>query len=78
MNKQLFKAEMIKHGDTQTTLADAMGIPQSALSARINGKTDFRENEIKFIRKRYNLTPDLTILIFFVDEVSDLDTTKGA
>lgn len=70
MNTILFKTHMLKHNDTQEKLADAMRIAQSALSMRINGKIEFRQNEINFIRKRYKLSDQETIDIFFADKVS--------
>lgn len=76
MNKTLFKIFMIKNRDNQTTLAKAMGMAQSALNDRINGKTEFRANEINFIRKRWNLTDQEVVDIFFTAEVSDIDTAQ--
>ena len=79
MNKKEFRVEMVKNNDNQTTLAEAMGLPQSAISARINGITEFRQNEIDFIRRRWSLSDARTIDIFFTDEVSAQDTVeKGA
>jgi len=76
MNKQLFKMHMVKNGDTQAMLAEALRLPQSAVSARINGKTGFRQDEINLIRKRWNLSDQETVDIFFADEVSDEDTNS--
>lgn len=76
MNKTLFNIFMLKNRDTQATLAEAMGLPQSALSVRINGKTEFRQGEINFIRKRWNLSDQETVDIFFTEEVSEKDTAK--
>ena len=70
MNSALLKAVMIQNGDNQTRLAEAMGLPQSAISLRINGLVEFKQSEINFIRKRYNLTDEQTILIFFDEKVS--------
>ena len=70
MKTILFKTFMVKNGDTQQKLAKDMCIAQSALSARINGKTDFRQNEINYIRKRYGLSDRETVDIFFEKEVS--------
>lgn len=53
------------NGDTQADLAKALGLPQSALSARMNGHTAFRQDEINEIRKRYDLTADELQHIFF-------------
>ena len=78
MNTQLFKSFMIMNGDTQTILADVLHLPQSAVSARINGKTAFRQDEINTIRVRWNLTDKQTVDIFFVPAVSKEDTKKGA
>jgi len=76
MNTLLFKSYMVKNNDNQTTLSAFLGIPQSALSARINGKISFRQNEINAIRKRWNLTDAETVDIFFNDEVSNKDTNE--
>ena len=78
MNKTLFNIYMIKNHETQKTLAEAMGIAQSALSDRINGKTEFRQNEINFIRRRWGLSDQEVVDIFFTEEVSKEDTEKGA
>jgi hypothetical protein len=58
---------MSVNGDNQTTLAEALGMQQSALSARMNGKTDFRKNEMEVIRKRYNLDAEKMQEIFFAN-----------
>ena len=76
MNKRLFKIYMIKNNDTQTILADVLHLPQSAVSARINGKTSFRQDEINTIRRRWKLSDPETVDIFFDDEVSVQDTNK--
>lgn len=70
MNTLQFNVYKVKNNDTQSILAEAMGLQQSALSARINGKIEFRQNEINFIRKRWGLTDQETVDIFFSDEVS--------
>ena len=77
MNTLLFNVCKVKNNDTQAILAKAMGIPQSALSARINGKIEFRQNEINFIRKRWSLTDQETVDIFFSDNVSEKDTATA-
>lgn len=71
MNKNLLRYFMSVNGDNQTTLADALGMQQSALSARMNGKTDFRKNEMEAIRKRYKLDAEKMQEIFFANEVSE-------
>ena len=76
MNTTLFNTYKVKNRDTQAKLAEDMGLPQSALSARINGKIEFRQNEINFIRERWNLTDKETVDIFFTEEVSKEDTMR--
>ena len=79
MNTQLFRIYMVKNNETQKTLAEALNLPQSAVSARINGKTVFRQNEINIIRKRWNLSDKETVDLFFAEIVSEIDTAeKGA
>ena len=78
MNTKLFKIYMVKNNDTQETLGDVLHLPQSAVSARINGKTAFRQDEINTIRVRWNLSDKQTVDIFFTQAVSKEDTKKGA
>jgi len=70
MNSNLLKATIIKNGDTQEKLAKDMGLQTSALNMRINGKIEFRRNEIIFIKQRYNLSSDEVDSIFFDEIVS--------
>lgn len=70
MNSDLLRSVIVKNGDTQTKLAEAMGLQVSALSQRINGRIDFRRNEIKFIKKRYDLSCKEIDDIFFNELVS--------
>lgn len=70
MNSNLLKATIVKNGDTQGKLAEAMGINTSCLNMRINGKTEFRGSEINFIKNRYHLSNDEINSIFFAELVS--------
>lgn len=70
MNTALLKAEMVKNGDTQEKLGEALGISRSNINSKILGKSDFRQNEILFIKERYHLTAKLVELIFFSNKVS--------
>ena len=70
MNSRLLKATIVKNGDTQEKLAEAMGLQTSGLNMRINGHTEFRRNEINFIKNRYGLTSDEIDSIFFTELVS--------
>lgn len=78
MNKKLFRALMLLHGDTNQTLADFLGISEQSLSNKINEKgTEFKRGEILKIKDRYQLDGDMVDRIFFADEVSELDTFDG-
>lgn len=75
MDKFLLKSKMALYGDTQTSLADYLGISANALSSKINLKsTDFNQCEILKIKERYCLTPEEVDSIFFAKKVSCEDT----
>lgn len=66
MNKKLFKAILVKNGDTQKELAAALGISLSNLNAKINSTgASFRQTEILAIKTRYHMTADEVDAIFF-------------
>lgn len=65
MHTSLLKAEMVKNGDTQESLAEALGISRQTLNGKISGKVDFRQNEILFIKDRYRLNAKAIDAIFF-------------
>lgn len=68
MNRQLLKAKMREHGDKGCDLADALGIVRQTLSCKITGnRGDFTLGEVIAIKKRYGLTNDEVIDIFFGD-----------
>ena len=70
MNSNLLKATIVKNGDTQETLAEAMGMQASGLNMRINGHIEFRRSEINFIKQRYKLSSHEIDEIFFAELVS--------
>ena len=58
--------ETIKEfGDTQGDLAKVLGITESTLSWKINGKAEFKQSEIKAIADRYSLTGEEVKFMFF-------------
>ena len=65
MNKNELKAEMLRHGDTNETLAEALGISKASISKKLNAKKDFKQTEIRIVKERYNLTGEDLIRIFF-------------
>ena len=68
MNKQALKGLIISNDGNQATLAKAMGLSLSRLSAKINESgAEFNKSEIEFIRKRYKLSRKQVMDIFFTD-----------
>lgn len=65
MNINLLKSKMALHGDTLQNLADVLGIAICTMSFRLNGKAEFKQNEIAVIIERYNLSSEETAEIFF-------------
>lgn len=69
MNEKQLKIKMLEYGDTQTTLAKALDIDFCTLNYKINGRSQFKQNEIGFIAKRYKLSAKEIQTIFFSKEV---------
>lgn len=67
LNKKALKSQMVLFGDTQEILARALGITRQALSHKMNGKAQFTLNEVRAIRRRYNLPMDVIASIFFAE-----------
>lgn len=65
MNSNILKSKIKLNEDTQENLAEYLGITNSTLSFKINGKNDFLRAEIQLIKQRYNLTPQEIDQIFF-------------
>ena len=74
MNANMLKAQMALHGDNGSDLAEALGIAQSGLSNRLNGKQPFTLAEVQIIIERYNLTPEEVVAIFFTPKVAESET----
>ena len=70
MVRNELRAHMARHGDTNETLAKALGISYVAFSQKINAKQSFTQSEIQIIINRYNLSPKDVHNIFFAPEVS--------
>lgn len=70
MDALLFKWHVKQNGDSLDSLAKAMGLHPHTLymkSRSGDSKQQFTQREIAFITKRYNLTPDDVVKIFFAD-----------
>lgn len=66
MNKNLFRSTMVLFGDTNKTLAEYLDISEKSVSDKINERgTEFKQKEIAAIKKRYSLTDEQVINIFF-------------
>ena len=73
VNRKL-KSLRAKYGDTQTDLAEFLGIRVATFNFKENGKTDFTLTEAHKIAKRYNCTIEE---IFFNNDDVKMTTTKG-
>lgn len=66
MNKLLLRSVMALHGDTNKSLAEFLGISETSIINKMNEKgTEFRKCEIGAIKKRYFLTDEQVVQIFF-------------
>ena len=71
MNDLILKSCMRKYGDTNETLASALGIHPHTLYMKMREssedarKQQFTQAEIRFIAKRYELSADKVMEIFF-------------
>lgn len=66
MNKNLLKSVMVRHGDTNASLAEYLGITEQSVSNKINENgTEFKQGEILKIKTRYDLDSDMVDQIFF-------------
>ena len=69
MNKNKFVSVMKLHGDTQESLAEAIGLSVQRMNAKINstGGAEFTMSEIRAIKIRYRLKSEEIDDIFFCD-----------
>lgn len=65
INKQAFNFYMICNKDTRKDLADALQIKYLTVGKKIRGETDFKLSELRTIKRRWKLTSDQVIEIFF-------------
>lgn len=66
MNVKLFRSIMVLHNDTNKTLADFLKVSEQTVCNKINENgTQFKQNEIAKLVKRYNLTAEQISDIFF-------------
>ena len=66
MNKAELRSIMVKHGDTDKSLAKYLGISERSFSSKINENgSEFNKREISAIIKKYGLTEEQVMIIFF-------------
>jgi len=66
MNAKRLRSLMVLHGDTNATLAEYLGITERSFSSKINENgTEFKQNEINAIRRKYGLSDEQVCSIFF-------------
>lgn len=72
MNKNMYRSKMALYGDTNVTIANALGISPQRNSAKLNGThgAEYTCGEIAVLRERWNLTAEEVDEIFFKTQVS--------
>lgn len=70
MDKKELKVEMLRHGDSGETLAQALDITNVTLSKKMNGASDFTRKEMMQIKERYSLSDERLFEIFFAENMS--------
>lgn len=55
---------MREYGDTQREVAKLLGITESTMSLKVNGKAEFKASEIAVLSERYALTPEEVSQVF--------------
>lgn len=65
MDKALFKCYMTKNGDSIQTLAEALNIHPVTLYSKVKGEQPFKSPEMSIIVKRWDLTSDEVMAVFF-------------
>ena len=71
MNKPLLKSIMALHGDSVPTLAKYLGKTAQSVYNKMNETgTEFTQGEISKIAKRYNMTAEQVVDVFFNQTVS--------
>lgn len=73
MNIKLLRCKMLMAGDSQNQLAEELGLSKVSMSFKMNGKAQFKAEEIAKIVWRYNLTAQETYDIFFGSGVKHID-----
>jgi hypothetical protein len=72
MNKKLYRSKMALYGDTNESIARALGISPQRNSAKVNGThgAEYTTSEIMVLKARWKLTAKEVDSIFFAKSVS--------
>jgi transcriptional regulator with XRE-family HTH domain len=65
------RAELARHGVSQTDIAEVLGVSQAAVSRRLSGRVEFTLDELRLIAERLGVP-----LSTFVPEIA-VDAAKG-
>ena len=66
MDSKKLRSIMVLYGDTNKSLAEFLGRSEQNICKKINENgAEFTQKEIRKIKERYNLTPELVDSIFF-------------
>ena len=67
MNANELSAELARNNLSVPKAADAIGIGKKAFYSKMKGETEFKQSEIKGLKKLLNLTDERVNAIFFAD-----------
>ncbi|QRG86348.1 helix-turn-helix domain-containing protein [Bulleidia sp. zg-1006] len=65
MNTQVLKGLLVVKGYTYSDISNKLGISLTAFTRKMNGVTQFKQDEIKNISSILNLSDSQIILVFF-------------
>lgn len=65
MKVNVFNSKMVLYGDSLETVAKYLGISRQTLDMKLSGGSEFKQDEIKKLIARWNLTPEEVTEIFF-------------
>lgn len=69
-NKDKFRAKMVEKGITIADVANVIGINETTLYRKMNGKSDFSRSEIQILKSLLNMSLDDAESIFFAQELA--------
>ena len=74
INETEMRIQMLRHGDNNKALAEALGKTTPTICHKLKGSQRFTQIEIQKIIDRYNLTPEETQTIFFASQIAKNET----